>query len=95
LCHDVGPGQGGVTLDTAGNIYGIASGGRGGYGVIFKLESGTKKFSLLHSFTGNGDGALPNNLILDSTGSYLYGTAYQGGIAPNDSGFGVVFKIAP
>lgn len=95
LCDKVGPGEGGVTLDTAGNIYGTASGGGSDYGVIFKLESGTKEFSLLHSFTGNRDGAWPNDLILDSTGSYLYGTAYQGGIAPNYSGFGVVFKIAP
>lgn len=95
LCDNVGPGEGGVILDTAGNIYGIASGGSGGYGVIFKLESDTGKFSLLHTFTGHKDGAWPNDLILDSTGTYVFGTADEGGDTSCGApyGCGLVFRI--
>jgi uncharacterized repeat protein (TIGR03803 family) len=90
----------GVTLDAEGNVYGTTQGaGVGSYGTIFRLvpvSGGGWTFSVLHGFTGNRDGGDPaGSLILDSTGSHLFGTTYFGGDAPNSSGFGVVFEITP
>lgn len=90
---------GGLTMDTAGNLYGAAEeGGQsqdcyevyGGCGTLFKLApDGT--LTVLYVFTGGNDGASPNGpLIRDSKGS-LYGTAYFGGA----SGRGTIFKLAP
>ena len=55
-------------------------------------------FTVLHSFTGGGDGANPvAGLTLDRAGN-LYGTAAQGGNTPytcgSTRGCGTVFKIA-
>ena len=84
-----------MILDAAGNLYGTTLvGGAYGLGVVFKLKSnpdGTWTESVLHSFTGGADGALPHGgLIFDSVGN-LYGTANGGGYNDN----GVVFKLAP
>ncbi len=49
-----------------------------------------QSFTLLHTFTGGGDGAIPlSSLTLDRAGN-LYGTAYGGGI---NSPAGTVFKL--
>jgi hypothetical protein len=52
-------------------------------------------FTVLHTFTGGGDGGKPNNgLTLDRSGS-LYGTTPIGGLtgACEGTGCGVVFKL--
>ncbi|MGA2738744.1 MAG: choice-of-anchor tandem repeat GloVer-containing protein [Bryobacteraceae bacterium] len=70
----------GVTLDSAGNLYGCASAGGSAHdGVVFKLDP-TGHETVLHSFTGSpSDGAGPQAaLLLDSAGN-LYGTTYSGG----------------
>jgi uncharacterized repeat protein (TIGR03803 family) len=75
--------------DSAGNLYGTTGlGGASGQGVVFKLDpTGTE--TVLYSFAGGPDGALPwAGLIQDSTGN-LYGTTVTGGT----SGYGVVFKV--
>ena len=92
--HDPWPSEGGVVLDSAGNVYGTAqNGGPHGYGGVFKLTPGTNGTwteSMLHGFTGGRDGAGPEaGLAVDASGN-LYGTAAEGG-----SGYGVVFKIIP
>jgi uncharacterized repeat protein (TIGR03803 family) len=86
-----------VVRDAAGNLYGTTFyGGLGtgcdifynGCGTVFKLDtSGTE--TVLHAFSGAGDGWNPTgNLILDAAGD-LYGTTPLGGA----HGFGAVFKL--
>lgn len=81
--------HGALVMDGSGNLYGTTSaGGASGLGTVFKIDtSGTE--SVLHSFSGNSDGANPYaGLVIDSSGN-LYGTTENGGV----SGFGTVFKI--
>jgi uncharacterized repeat protein (TIGR03803 family) len=98
----------GLVRDSAGNLYGTTGGGGNtgsscpngslGCGVVFKLSpSGTE--TVLYSFTGGTDGALPFYAVLlrDPSGN-LYGTTFLGGsyagsCAPH--GCGVVFKLTP
>jgi uncharacterized repeat protein (TIGR03803 family) len=94
------PNYGGVTFDSAGNLYGTTPyGGTYNAGTVFKLTpttTGAWKENILHSFTGGADGRYPSGaLILDSTGS-LYGTTFGGGIETSPCysyGCGVAFKL--
>jgi uncharacterized repeat protein (TIGR03803 family) len=84
-----------LIADKEGNLYGTTgSGGAkspvcgGGCGTVFKLTPGGA-LTVLHSFTGGSDGAIPTaELLADSKGN-LYGTARGGGA----SGKGVVFEL--
>jgi uncharacterized repeat protein (TIGR03803 family) len=91
----------GLTLDSAGNLYGTTQDGGTGQstncalgtcGTVFRLAPGPHgswKESILYDFSGNGDGCYPYaGVILDSAGS-LYGTAWRGG----SSGAGTVYKL--
>jgi uncharacterized repeat protein (TIGR03803 family) len=92
----------GVTIDSAGNLYGVTPYGGGigcggaGCGVIYKVTP-SRSETLLHSFTGGTDGSSPvANPVLDSQGN-LYGTALEGGdlscsIGPT-IGCGTVWKL--
>ena len=76
-------------------LYGTAaSGGAGGHGTLFAVNTDGSYFTNLYNFTAyrrgntNSDGASPNaGLVL--SGSTLYGTALSGGTKGN----GTVFKI--
>ena len=79
----------GVIEDGAGNLYGITSnGGNDDVGVVYELDpSGSE--TVLHSFSGGGDGEYPYSpLLLDRKGN-LYGTTNSGGA----NGYGVVYRI--
>jgi hypothetical protein len=97
----------GVTLDSAGNLYGTTESG-GIYaetcaynkgGTLFELlpsSSGAWTEQSLHSFCQGTDGAQPfAGVTLDSAGN-LYGTTYNGGLyyGPFIYG-GAVYKFAP
>jgi uncharacterized repeat protein (TIGR03803 family) len=85
-----------LIADSAGNLYGTTSGGGqgtcefGGCGTVFKVSpDGTE--SVLYSFLGGNDGAMPDGgLVADRAGN-LYGTTLEGGGANND---GTIFKLA-
>jgi len=86
-----------LVRDSAGNLYGttIRGGlafGSHGFGVAYKLDPAGHQ-TVLHSFSGQADGALPSSVVLDSSGN-LYGTAAEGG-AGSKTGIqeGVVFEI--
>ena len=80
----------GLTMDSAGNLYGTASfeGNQNcnyGCGTIFKLSPSGNGWTYtdLYDFTGGSDGAWPfGGVVLDSQGN-LYGTAEYGGTGSN------------
>jgi uncharacterized repeat protein (TIGR03803 family) len=83
-----------LTIDAAGNLFGvIPGGGPNAYGLAFELSpasGGSYTEHILHTFSGlSGDGATPyGSLIVDSAGN-LYGTTAGGGA----QGTGTVFEL--
>jgi uncharacterized repeat protein (TIGR03803 family) len=94
----------GVIEDAEGNLYGTTAGGGdascgyggSGCGVVFKLSK-TDKETLLYSFTGGADGAVPYAGLTRDTKGNLYGTTYSGGdlSCADGQGCGVVFELTP
>lgn len=94
----VGP-QGGLILDSSGNLYGTTlGGGSAGDGTVFELApngSGGYTETILYNFVGGADGASPSGaLIMDGAGD-LYGEAGGGTSDICLAGCGVVFKLTP
>jgi uncharacterized repeat protein (TIGR03803 family) len=81
---------GSLAVDDSGNLYGATRfGGSFDGGAVFEVNPETRQETVLHSFTGQPDGAEPfSGLILDKSGN-LYGTTFAGGSA-ND---GTVYKV--
>ena len=81
---------GGLLQANDGNFYGTTTGGGGsiGEGTVFRLAT-NGVISLVHAFTGGGDGAGPQDGLIQGTNGLLYGTAYEGG----SSGEGTAFKM--
>lgn len=101
----------GLTIDTAGNLFGATLLGGGfsskcktgsGCGTIFELERSGATYSehILVRFHGGSDGATPGSPPL-IVGDNFYGTAATGGGnpscggAPINSGCGTVYKLQP
>jgi uncharacterized repeat protein (TIGR03803 family) len=94
---DGGTLNGGVTLDAAGNVYGVTyGGGKNGFGTVFELvrpaagQTGWKKI-VLYNFLTLATGMPDGTLVFDKAGN-LYGTASGSGSVV---GHGMVFKLAP
>jgi uncharacterized repeat protein (TIGR03803 family) len=90
--NDGGYPNAGVTLDSNGNLFGTTSaGGKGDYGVVYKLDTSGHE-TVLHTFARGPYGLFPNysGVILDPECN-LYGTAAFGGAG----GDGVVYKLDP
>jgi uncharacterized repeat protein (TIGR03803 family) len=95
---------GGLVEDDTGALYGTATSGGSGNGVVFELlpssaDEAVRKIKVLHSFTGNGDGNDPLDSVTLFKGA-LYGTTFVGGSGKNGCyadglGCGTVFKLAP
>jgi uncharacterized repeat protein (TIGR03803 family) len=91
----------GVTMDSAGNLYGTTYyGGANGVGTAFQLAPSSSEpwpEPFVYSFTGGADGEYPfAGLTLNATTGELYGTAQYGGNATIDpSGGGTAFALVP
>ncbi len=87
--------SGGVIIDAAGNLFGMAQGGTVGFGVVFELaKSGTGYASAptdLVSFTLTTGSTPVGPLVADASGN-LFGTASAGGSA-GAQGTGTVFEV--
>ena len=99
---DGGDPEGELLLGPGGMLYGSTTvGGPGGDGTIFSLSPSPTPprniqerwiKTIVYSFAGNSDGALPNGpLVMDHAGN-LYGSTYAGGSGGND---GTVFELRP
>ena len=98
----------GLTLDRAGNLYGMAnfggnSGGNcgaSGCGVVYRLTNHNSSWIVtpLYSFLGGDDGMNPQmaNVLIGPDGT-LYSSTYYGGgsCSGNNQGCGTVFKLQP
>jgi uncharacterized repeat protein (TIGR03803 family) len=95
---------GGLTLDSAGNLYGTTRQGgntscsQNGCGVVFKLTPGGQgqwTELVLHAFNG-ADGSQPDTAVTLDASRNLYGVTPAGGNykACPINGCGVVFKLA-
>ena len=87
------PLYGDLIFDQSGNMYGTASLGGSGNGVVYEMTRSGGGWSQqpLYAFSGGPDGASPyNGLVFDNAGN-LYGTTTQGGA----SGNGTVFELSP
>ncbi len=99
LLHSFGSGSdgkapaGGMIFDSAGNLYGAASGGgAAGHGTIFELTpsgDGTWSESILHNFTASSEGSGPQGTLIRDASGNLYGTTSAGGT----NGGGTVFEL--
>jgi uncharacterized repeat protein (TIGR03803 family) len=89
---------GSLVRDASGNLYGVTSQGGLlsckayplGCGTIFKVDSSGKE-TVLYSFSGGSDGAIPTGSLLRDSAGNLYGTTQSGG----RSNGGVVFRLDP
>jgi uncharacterized repeat protein (TIGR03803 family) len=80
---------GGVTVDAAGNLYGITcNGGPDNLGTVYEVAAGTHALNVLASFDGSNGSHPLGSPVMDSAGN-LYGTTTQGGL-----GHGTVFEVA-
>jgi uncharacterized repeat protein (TIGR03803 family) len=93
----------GLTMDTAGNLYGTAfSGGTAEMGTVFSLTNNGRgwMFHPLYSFSGGQDGAGPLARVVIGPDHGLYGStvAGGGGPCPGSNGYlgcGAVYKLTP
>jgi len=86
--------QAGLSLDTAGNLFGTTyQGGTFNAGTVFQLQpsKGGWKYRAIHSFDSQNSGAYyPLGGITQGADGYYYGTTYYGGHAYNA---GTVYRL--
>jgi uncharacterized repeat protein (TIGR03803 family) len=84
----------GVIFDAAWNLFGVTEyGGADLQGTVYELSpasGGGWTHTVLYSFAGGNDGAIPESLILDTVGN-LFGTTVAGGT----NNAGTAFELSP
>lgn len=92
----------GLTLDSAGNLYGVTAEGGGGFcsggqGVLFEIDPAGNE-TVLVTFGGR-EGSYPSSVPLFDPQGDLYGTTAAGGSNSNndcsEGGCGTVFELTP
>jgi uncharacterized repeat protein (TIGR03803 family) len=92
--------QAGLVQGSDGNFYGTtSSGGTHDAGTVFRITPGGSK-TILYSFGGSPDGAVPLAGLLQGSDGNFYGTTYAGGTSTSYTseygpGAGTVFRISP
>jgi uncharacterized repeat protein (TIGR03803 family) len=92
LIYGIEPGttfEGGLTMDSEGNLYGTAEGGGDTDGSIFELAKGATAITTLAVLDSDGDAGAFGDLLVDSSGN-IFGTAGTDGGYP----YGNIFEIA-
>ncbi len=86
-----GPRFGRLTMDKAGNLYGLTSGGGAyGYGALYELTR-SGKFTILHSFNpASPDGCYPYGSVAQDGAGNFYGTTSQCA----SYGYGNIWKVS-
>lgn len=80
---------------TDGALYGTLSlGGPNNDGAIFKLNTDGLSYSVIYSFTGGADGAVPMAGLIQGADGALYGTSLAGTSAGGSNAFGKVFTLS-
>jgi uncharacterized repeat protein (TIGR03803 family) len=83
--------EGGLAMDSAGNIYGTNRGG-----VVYKLvHRGGWVLNPLYRFQGGNDGYDPHAGVLFGPDGTLYGTTWNGGGQGCNLGCGTIFNLRP
>jgi len=102
--HGQGGPSGPLTMDAAGNLYGVAftCALPAGNGCIYKLtpSSGSYTFTDLYDFTNGPDGRNPSGRVMIDANGNLYGTAENAGnnnrcLGEGQSGCGTVWEFTP
>lgn len=81
----------GVVPGADGKLYGVTyDGGASNKGTLYRFDPGTLSVTMLHSFNGAGDGAIPyGELTFDAGSGKFYGTTDSGG----PSNVGTIFEL--
>lgn len=82
-----------VTLDAAGNVYGVSTGGTTPAGLAFKLTpvaKGEWPMSIVYEFSSTTGGGPTSALAPDAHGNF-YGVTCCGGTA----GYGIIYELTP
>jgi len=93
ISFEAGDTIGGMVMDAAGNLYGTWGDGYQTNGGVFELSPSPSGWTqtVLYTFTGGSDGAIPvGGLVFDNAG-HLYGSTSTGGV----EGGGTIFELSP
>ncbi|HTU21483.1 MAG TPA: choice-of-anchor tandem repeat GloVer-containing protein, partial [Gemmataceae bacterium] len=83
--------NGGVILDSSGNLYGTTeTGGAHSAGILYQFTPSNDKFTVLHSFLSSTDGITPEDTLIQDSNGNFYGTAAGGGTGSQ----GTVFQLS-
>jgi uncharacterized repeat protein (TIGR03803 family) len=90
--RDGSSGSAGKMILRNNQLYGAATTGGAGHGVIFQMKqnsAGGWNFKTLYTFQGAPDGSFPYGALLFGAQNHIYGTTYYGGT----NGLGTVYDL--